>query len=94
VGAAGRSVTGDQGGAHLRIALGWFELSWHSGEETRKNQFLFNTDDGVVGAGHAYVGLVGGAIGQDALVCCGDVGVGAEKSGDTAVEIPAEGDFL
>ncbi len=31
---------------------------------------------------------------KDALVCRGDVGVGAEDGGDAAVEIPAEGGFF
>ena len=50
----------------------------------------FDPDDGVVRAGHADVGLERGALRQDALVGGGHVGVGAEHSGDPAVEIPAE----
>jgi hypothetical protein len=94
VGAAGGSVTGDEGGAHLGIALSGFELAGHAGEEAVEDEFGFYADDGVVGAGHAYVGLIGGAVGEDALVCCGDVGVGADDGGDAAVEIPAEGYFF
>ena len=53
-----------------------------------------NTDDRVIGARHAYVGLVGGAVGEDALVGSGDVGVGADHGGKAAVEIPAESYFF
>src|SRR5216683_4433489 len=94
VGAAGGSVAGDEGGAHLRVALGRLELAGHSGEEACEDELLFDADDGVVGAGHAYVGLVGGAVGEDALVGGRDVGVGAEDGGDAAVEVPAEGYFF
>ena len=94
VGAAGGSVAGDEGGAHLWIALGGLELAGHSGEEAVEDELGFDADHGVVGAGHAYVGLVGGAAGEDALVGGGDVGVGAEQGGEAAVEIPAEGDFF
>jgi len=94
VGTACRSVAGDKRGAHLRIAFGGFELAGHSGEETLENLLDFNADDGVVGAGHAYIGLVGGASGKDAFVGSGDVGVGAKEGGDAAVKIPAQGDLL
>jgi len=94
VGAACGSVTEDEGGAHLGIAFCGFEFARHSGEEAGEDEFFFYADDGVVRAGHADVGLVGGALGEDALVGCGDVGVGAEDGGDASVEIPAEGYFF
>jgi len=94
VGTACRSVAGNKGGTHLRIAFGGFELGGHSGEETLENLFDFYSDDGVIGAGHAYVGLVGCASGEDALVGGGDVCVGAKECGDAAVKIPAQGDLL
>src|SRR3984957_13400520 len=94
MGAAGGSVAVDKGGAHLGVALGGLELAGHSGEEACEDQLFFYADDGVVGAGHAYVGLVGGAVGEDALVGGGDVGVRAEESGDAAVERPADGYFF
>ena len=53
-----------------------------------------DADDGVVRAGHAYVGLVGGAVGEDALVGGGDVGVRADDGGEASVEIPTEGYFF
>lgn len=90
VGAAGGSVAGDEGCAHFWIALGRLEFAGHSGEEAVEDEFGFDADDGIVGAGHAYVGLVGGAAGEDALVGGGDMGVGAQERGEAAVEIPAE----
>jgi hypothetical protein len=78
MGTAGGSVAADEGGAHLRVALGGLELARHASQEAGKDQLFFDSDDGVVGAGHAYVGLIGGAVGKDAFVGGGDVGVGAE----------------
>ena len=77
VGAARGSVAGDEGGAHLWVALGGLEFAGHTGEEAGEDELFFYADHRVVGAGHAYVGLVGGAVGEDALVGCGDVGMGA-----------------
>jgi hypothetical protein len=94
VGAAGGPVTGNESGAHLWIALGGFELAGHAGEEAGDDLLFFYADDGVVGAGHAYVGLVRRAVGENALVSGWDVRVGAEQSGNAAVEIPAEGYFF
>jgi len=88
------AVATDDGSAHLGIAFGGFELSGHSGEEAPENEFGFDTDDGVVRAGHSDVGLVGGASGEDPSVGGGDVGVGPEYGGYAAVEIPAEGDLF
>src|ERR1700744_3590925 len=94
MGASGGSVAGDQSGTHLWISFCGFELAGHSSEEACEDQLFFYADDGVVRTGHAYVGLVGGAVGEDALVGGGDVGVGAEECGDTTVQIPAESDFF
>ena len=87
-------VAGDEGGAHLGVALGGFEFARHAGEEAVQHQVFFDADDAVVGSAHADVGLVGGAAGQHALVGGGNVGVGAEDGGDAAVEMPAHGDFF
>jgi len=92
--AASSSVALDQRSAHLRIALGRFELARHSGEEPVEDQLLLDPNHGVVRAGHADVGLISRAAGQDALVGGGNVGVGAEDGGDAAIEIPAHGDLL
>ena len=94
VGAAGGSVAGDEDGAHLWIAFGGFELAGHSGKEAVEDELGFDSYDGVVGAGHAYVGDEGGPVGKDTGVGGGNVGVGAEDGGDAAVEVPAEGDLF
>jgi hypothetical protein len=77
MGAASGSVARDKSCAHLWVALGGLELTGHSGEETGEDEFLFYADYRVVGTRHAYVGLVGGAVGEDAFVGSWDVGVGA-----------------
>ena len=94
MGAACSSITGDEGGAHLWVALRGLELPGHSCEETREDELFFNADYGVVWTGHAYIGLVCGAVGKDALVGGWDVRVGAEQGGDAAIEVPAEGHFF
>ena len=53
-----------------------------------------DADDGVAAAGHAGVGDVGRAAGQDPLVRRRDVGVRADDGRDPAVEVPAEGLLL
>ena len=94
VGAASGSVAGDEGGTHFGVAFGGLEFAGHSGEEAGEDELFFYTDDRVVGAGHANVGLVGSAVGEDAFVGRGDVGVCTEQGSDAAVEIPAEGYFF
>ena len=94
MGFAGFGVAGDDGGAHLWISRSGLELAGDAGEEAAEDKFFFNADDRVVGAGHADVGLVSGAAGEDAFVGGGDVGVGAENGGDAAVEVPTHGDFF
>jgi len=94
VGAASGSVAGDEGGTHFGIAFGGLEFAGHSGEEAGEDELFFYADDRVVGAGHANVGLVGSAVGEDAFVGRGDVGVCTEQGSDAAVEIPAEGYFF
>src|SRR5215472_767837 len=94
IGAAGGSVAADESGGQLWVTFGGFELAGHSGEEAVEDEFGFDADDGVVGAGHADVGDVGCALRKDTGVGGGDVCVGSEDGGDTAVEVPAEGDFF
>lgn len=94
VGSARGSIAADEDSADLRVSLGSFELSGHPGEEAVEDQLRFDADDGVVRAGHADVGNVGGSSGQHAGVGGGDVGVGSEDGGDAPVEIPAEGALL
>lgn len=94
MGAAGAAVAMDEGGAHLGVVLGGFEFAGHAGEEALEDELGFYANDRVEGAGHADVGLIGGAVVEDAVVGGGDVGVGAEDGGDAAVEVPAEGGFF
>jgi hypothetical protein len=94
VGTTSGSIAGDQRGTHLRISLGRFELSRHSGEKTGENKLLFDADYGVIRAGHADVGLICGAPWQDSLVCSGYVRVSAEEGRDAAIKVPAEGYFF
>ena len=75
-GVAGGAVAGDEGCADLGVAFGGFELAGHAGEEAFEDEFGFDADDGVVGAGHADVGLEGGAVGEDAFVGGGGCGCG------------------
>ena len=93
-GAAGHGVAGDQRGAHLGVAFGGFEFAGHSGEEFFQDQILFHADYAVIGAAHAYVGLVGGSAGEHALVGGGDVGVRAQNGGDAAIQVPAHRHLL
>src|SRR6266404_581166 len=93
-GAAGALVAVNPDAAEARVALCRFPAHGHAGEEALQHQILFDADHAVVGAGHANVGDVGRAFGQNALVGRGDVRVGAEDGGDAAVEIPADGDFF
>ena len=44
MGPAGDPVAGDEGGAHLRVALGRLELAGHSGEEAGEDELLFDAD--------------------------------------------------
>jgi len=58
------------------------ELDVDQGRELRRgveDELAFDADDGVVGAVHADVGLVGGAVLEDLLVGRDDVGMGAER---------------
>ena len=94
MGATGGSVTFDEGGAHFGVSFGGFELGRHASEEAVEDELFFYSDDGVVGAGHAYIRLVGGAVVEDALVGGGNVGVGADDGGDAPVQVPADGDLF
>ena len=55
-----------------------------------KDAIVAAAEDRVVRAGHADVGLIGGAVLEDLLVGGGDVGVRAEHGRDPAVEVAAQ----
>ena len=71
-----------------------FEGVGHVGGHVFDDAVFAAAEDGIVGAAHAEVGLVGGAVGEDFGVGGGDVGVGAEDEGAAAVEPVAHGDFF
>lgn len=91
---AGDFVDGGEDAAEAGVAGGDFEEVGHAGEEVFEDAVFAAAEDGVVGTGHAEVGDIGGAGGEDAGVGGGGVGVGAEIEGDFAVEVPAHGDFF
>ena len=70
---------------------GALQLRFEQLKEKLKAEGLFagHADDGVPPAGHAGVGDVGRAFGQDPLVGRRDVGVRSDDGRDPAVEIPA-----
>ena len=94
VSAASGSVAGNESGAHLWIAFGGLELARHTREKPCENKLFFYADHRIVRAGHAYVGLIGGTLWEDALVSGGNMGVSAEQGSDAAVKIPAESHFF
>ena len=91
---ASGAIAMDEGGAHLGIAFRGFELPGHTCQKACQDELALDADDGVVRAGHADVGLEGGAVVEEALVRGRDVGMGAEDGGDATVEVPAEGDLF
>src|SRR5271157_4212136 len=93
-GAAGGFVHVEQDGVHADVALGDREFRRHAVEKSLNDALLLHADDGIVRAGHADVGDVSGAPGEDALVGGGDVRVRADDHGYFAVEIPAHGLFF
>ena len=54
------------------VAVRRFPARRHVGEEALDHQFLLHADHAVVGAGHADVGLVGGAFGKNTRVGGGE----------------------
>ena len=77
-----------------RIAGGGFESRRHRVQKTADRGVDFDADDRVVRSGHADVGQIGGALGQDPLVGRLHVRVRADDCRDLAVEKPAHRDFL
>src|ERR1700756_2035521 len=67
-GAPGLVIALDYDGAEADVAGGGFEARGHAAEEALDYQLLLYADDAVVGAGHADVGDVGGALGQNVFI--------------------------
>src|SRR5277367_543400 len=93
-GAAGGFVHVNLHSVHLHVAFGYREFCGERIEEALHDGFFLHADDGIVGAGHAYVGDIGSAAGENAIIGGGDVGVRAQDGGDFAVEMPAHGLFF
>ena len=86
---AGRLVDVDDGAGEADVPLGDLEGGGGLEEEALEHLVDPHADHRLVGAGHADVGLQGGAAGEDPLVGGGDVGVGAEHGAHPAVEVEA-----
>src|SRR5256712_3929341 len=82
-------VSFDEYGVHLHIARGYVEAGGHAVEKFADDALAVHAEDAAVRAGHADIGDVGGALGQDAFVGGGDVRVRANDGGDAPVEVIA-----
>src|SRR4051794_7488341 len=78
---AGRFIDFGQRAAEAYIAGGDIERVGHVLRHELKDTVLAPAQDGVVWAGHAEVGDIGGAAGEDLGVGGGDVRVGADDEG-------------
>lgn len=93
-GSAGVGVNRDNDAVDANVVFGNAVRVGHLGHETLDDTIGTAAEDGGVRAGHAQVGNVSGAVGQNSFVGGGDVGVSAEDEADLAVEEPAEGDLF
>jgi hypothetical protein len=84
----------DDKSGHAWVAFGGFKFRGHAGEKALDDEMFFDADDGIVRAAHADIGLIRGAVVEDAVVGGGDVCVRADDRRDATVEIPAESSFL
>src|SRR5262249_2173977 len=91
---AGDGIAVNQNSAETRIAFGGFKTGGKPCKEALEDLLLLNADDAVIRAGHANIGLISRAFGQNTRVGRRHVGMGAQNGGDSAVEIPAHGDFF
>ena len=84
----------DQGGAELDIGVGRLEADRHLGQKALDGDLGAHADYRVVGPGHARVGQIRRAPGQDAFVGGLHVGVGADHGGGQTVQMPGQGHLL
>src|SRR5277367_1511797 len=75
------------------VTTGSLEAGRHIVQESRDDQFLLDSNDAVVRAGHAHVSDVGSSSGEYTLIRRGNMGVGADNYADAAIEIPSHGNF-
>src|SRR3989344_6923641 len=92
--AAGLFIEVEQHGAQRTRAFGDIEVRRKFLHQTREGFFDVHADNRVVTAGHADIGDVAGALGQDALVGGRHVRVGANDGAYTSVEVPAHAHLL
>ena len=91
---AGLLVAGEEDAVHFTGAFGQVEPGGHFCLQLADDDLRLDPQDRVDDAGHAGVGEVAGALGQDCRVCGGHVGVGAEQGGDSPVGVKAQGPLL
>src|SRR3989442_13792321 len=77
-------VSFDEYGVHLHIARGYVEAGGHAVEKFADDALAVHADDAGVRSGHADIGDVGGALGQDAFIGGGGGGVRANDGGGRA----------
>src|SRR2546422_2236321 len=77
-------VSFDEYGVHLHIARGYVEAGGHAVEKFADDALAVHADDAGVRSGHADIGDVGGALGQDAFIGGGGGGGGAQRRGGAA----------
>src|SRR5436309_11854647 len=91
---AGGVVAFDDDGAEANVSGCRLEADWHVTEKTSDDLLFVYTDHALIGASHSDVRDVGGALREDALVSGRNMSVSSEHSGDPAIQIPAERNFL
>ena len=94
LGLFGVAVDGDQDAVQSHVTRGDLEWERHLRSERFQDVLDAPAEDGIVRAGHADIGDICGAVGQNPLVGGNDVGVRAETETDPAVEVIAHCDFL
>ena len=91
---AGGGVDGEHGALQAALPGGCLIAAGQIAPEFGDGLFRTDAQDGFLGAGHADVGLVAGALAQHTAVGGGNVGVGAPDGADAAVKHVTHGQFL
>src|SRR6267378_5346093 len=88
------SIYCSQDGIEGYGALRHLKPDWQARQEALQADPPIHADNGVPGTDHSQVRHIGGALGQDAGIGRGDVGVGAEHEAGPAVQVPAQRHLL
>jgi len=88
------AVNGDQDCVHFDIAGRYLERKRHLSPERLQDALGAAAEHRIVGAGHADIGDIRGAFGQNPLVGGHDVGMRAETQARPAVEMITHSDFF